>query len=242
MDAVPIFIPIRDRLSSLVTQLEWLGRAEAVGEIILVDNQSSYPPMLDFLDKTEHRVIRLNHNQGGNAPWACGLVGDHAWYVVTDPDIVPREDCPLDAIPHFKDGIERWGAYNAAGFGLDIRDLPDHYCGKKDVIRVESPYWRDSLDAEWFAGAIDTTFALHRKPGGGGCVALRSKDPYIARHVPWYLDTSNYSEEDQYYLDHLPSDLGWWHRYSQGFRHPEGIELSNPTQPYATTRVLAPFD
>ena len=47
----PIFITTRDRLSSLLQLIDWF---QSVGQrdIYLIDNDSSYPPLLDFFERT----------------------------------------------------------------------------------------------------------------------------------------------------------------------------------------------
>jgi hypothetical protein len=99
----PVFIPIRDRLEPLVILIDWLERA-GLDEIWLIDNASSYPPMLEFLESTSHHVVRTGINLGHRSPWLSGTVQRHSHqrpYEVTDPDVIPDAQCPLDAVEHF---------------------------------------------------------------------------------------------------------------------------------------------
>ena len=109
--------------------MSWL---ECAGHerIHLIDNDSTYPELLEYFETTPHRVHRLRENAGHLAPWDAGVVEREArgeWYVVTDPDVVPVPECPSDAVEHFREALLRYPRYFKAGFGLVIDDLPEHY-------------------------------------------------------------------------------------------------------------------
>ncbi|HVS43718.1 MAG TPA: glycosyltransferase family 2 protein, partial [Candidatus Dormibacteraeota bacterium] len=82
----PVFITCRDRVTALRALVRWLEGAGCT-RIHLVDNQSTYPPLLDYYAATPHTVIRLRDNLGHRAAWESGAVREHAageHYVVTD--------------------------------------------------------------------------------------------------------------------------------------------------------------
>ena len=94
--SVPAFLTVRDRLTSLVDLVGWLERA-GFDEIWLVDNDSTYPPMLDYLANTRHHVVRTGRNYGHRSPWLSGAVQRHAHgrnFIVSDPDVIPDSGCP----------------------------------------------------------------------------------------------------------------------------------------------------
>ena len=98
VDTYPVFIPVRDRLAPLLQLIEWLESA-GQREIWLIDNASTYGPLVDFLNGTSLRIVRLQHNLGHRSPWLSGTVQREAFgrfFVVTDPDVVPDSDCPVD--------------------------------------------------------------------------------------------------------------------------------------------------
>ena len=69
-------------------------------------------------------------NLGHQAFWRAKVLerfGVDGRFVLTDSDIVPIEDCPLDAIEHFGEVLDRYPDRLKCGFGLKIDDLPDHY-------------------------------------------------------------------------------------------------------------------
>jgi len=200
---VPIFINCRDRWSVLLELIEWLERA-GCEEIYLLDNDSRYQPLLDYYDKTPHTVLRFDINYGKNALWESGAIELAAGrpYVYTDPDVVPAPECPLDALDHFADLLERYPAVNKVGFGLRLDDLPDHYRHKEAVLTWEGQMWGWPVERNVFYAPIDTTFALHRAGGTRARNALRTGHPYVARHDGWYLDLDNLSEDEAFYQQH----------------------------------------
>ena len=210
----PIFIVVRDLLSPLQRLLAWLERA-GHDRIVLIDNDSTYPPMVDHLSTSPHIVVRCGWNMGHRSPWLSGAVFDLADdepYVVTDPDIVPDESCPLDAVRYFEEVMSAHPEVHRVGFGLRIDDLPDHYAPKADVIAWESPFWQDEVGPGLYSAPIDTTFALARVPRPASMPSIRTGPPYVARHLSWYDDTANPSDELIYYREHSDRSLTHWTR------------------------------
>mgnify|MGYP001613854931 CR=1 FL=1 len=161
---IPVFVIVRDRLTCLQQTLGWLEVSQAVSDIVLLDNASTYPPMLEFLRRTKHRVVSFPDNQGPSCVWTSGILDEfeHEYFAVTDPDLVPREDCPHDLVEHCVKGLEDHPTFRACGPGLEIGDLPDHYAARREVIRLEAGHWSKALDPEWYVAPIDSTFAVYR--------------------------------------------------------------------------------
>jgi hypothetical protein len=209
----PVVINCRDRLASLAELVAWLERA-GQGPIVLVDNDSTYPPLLHYYEQTPHEVVRLGQNAGPYAPWTSGIVAERfagQWYAATDPDIVPDEGCPLDALAFFHDVLRRYPEYPKAGFGLRIDDLPDHYRFAAEVRDWERRFWDDAVEPGLYAAAIDTTFALYR-PDVGFQIdsAIRTGPPYVARHTAWYVDSDDPSEEERWYRARVRLEANSW--------------------------------
>ena len=210
---VPVFIVVRDRVESLAQLVAWLERAGC--ELIhLVDNASEYPPLLEYLERTPHDVIRLAENQGAFALWRSVLpdLGIEGRFVCSDPDVVPIDECPLDAIAYFSEILDRYPAHIKAGFGLRIDDLPAQYSMREEVRTVERYNWERPLAPRLYDAFIDTTFALYRGPEAFDQVpAVRTGYPYLARHTTWYLDEANLPEEERFYRDRSTL-TPWWSR------------------------------
>ena len=136
MKQYPIIINVRDRLSHLQQLLEWLDNV-GYHDIWLCDNDSTYEPMVKFLANTSHRVVYNHRNLGHRAPWLSGLVaelGADTPFVVTDPDVVPCETCPHDALDYFAETLRIHHDLDKVGFSLRLDDLPVHFAHRDEVI------------------------------------------------------------------------------------------------------------
>lgn len=209
----PIIITVRDRLSPLTKLLAWL---DDVGQhdIWLCDNASTYEPMVKFLANTALRVVRNDQNLGHRAPWLSGLVaelGTETPFVVTDPDVVPCETCPQDALDFFAETLSMHNELDKVGFSLRIDDLPAHFALRDSVIDWERQFWTNQFKPGFYFAPIDTTFAVYR-PGLGhqNSRSLRSQPPYEARHMPWYENSSHPTEEHAYYVEHADRLVSNW--------------------------------
>jgi FkbM family methyltransferase len=209
----PILITCRDRLEELRRPVSWLERA-GYQRVVLVDNDSSYAPLLGYYDETPHQVIRLGRNLGHLAVWEGNVLDTLAHkgaFVVTDCDIVPDENAPYDAVDRFADLLFRHSDVDKVGFGLRIDDLPSTYKFRDDVIDWEGQFWEDEVEPGVFRAPLDTTFALYRPTAPQGTLrALRTGPPYVARHLPWYVDSDHLSEEERYYRDHMGAGISNW--------------------------------
>jgi hypothetical protein len=126
---------------------------------------------------------------------------------------VPEPQCPADAVEYFQWLLLRYPAFDQAGFGLRIDDLPEHFPHRDAVRTWEAPYWQTELEPGVYTAHIDTTFAVYR-PGTGYKVteALRTGHPYLARHLPWYRDPRRPDAETAYYFARRRPDVGYWNR------------------------------
>jgi hypothetical protein len=99
------------------------------------------------------------------------------------------------------------------GFSLRIDDIPDHYQHCQAVVQWESQWWLDERFPGFYYSPIDTTFAMYR-PGEGHLNhrSLRAAPPYVARHMPWYEDSTQPNEELEYYQTHADSLVINWDR------------------------------
>ena len=123
---IPCFINCRDRLTDLRKLVDWL-ESTGIQRIILMDNDSSYEPLLAYYEETPHEVKRLGQNIGSRAIWDANLAPNEH-FVYTDPDVLPHEECPLDAIDYLFELSNRYPDLPKVALGLFIEDLPgDHY-------------------------------------------------------------------------------------------------------------------
>ncbi len=213
--SVPVIINCRDRLGSLLLLVDFLERA-GHDRIVFLDNDSAYPPLLDYLADTPHHVLRLGLNAGHLAPWTQQVFADldiTGRFVYTDPDVVPDESCPLDAVEYFGEILDAYPDLDKVGFGLAHRRSPATYLHKAKVERWEAQFWEQPLAPRLFRAAIDTTFALYRGPTPHRYEpAARTGYPYLARHLTWYLDDGALTSEERFYRERAREDVVNWSR------------------------------
>lgn len=213
LKSIKVFINNINRLNFLKKEISWL-ESQGMENIFIIDNGSTYEPLLEYYKKTPHKVIYLNENVGYLSIWESGILEkfEQEYYIYTDPDILPVEECPNDWLELMFESLTMYKDLGKVGFSLKIDDLPDIFKLKTKVIYDESKFYEYPKDKNLYKAMIDTTFALY-KPGyrGGYWVnAARTKPPYTARHLPWYLDYENLDEEQTYYLKNIKPVAYYW--------------------------------
>ena len=97
---------------------------------IIIDNNSDYPPLLEYYEKTPHKVIRLDKNWGGCVVYKCGILDDmnlnDKRFIVSDPDL-DLSGIPKDFLHILHMGLDRHSFACKSGFSLEINDLLDRY-------------------------------------------------------------------------------------------------------------------
>ncbi len=211
---IPIIINNRNRLSFLIELVNTL-EIKGYHNIIILDNKSTYPPLLDFYSTTKHEVIFLDKNYGFKALEESKVINRFKknYFVYTDPDVIPIAECPDDFLSKFLEVLIRNPKIQKVGFALKIDDLPDCFDKKKEVIAWESKLYGEELEKNFFYAPIDTTFALHRPLARistqGRFKHIRSLYPFEARHMPWYNDSKNLSDEEVFYLNSVEIGTHW---------------------------------
>lgn len=212
---VPIVINNFNRvttLKKLIGTLEVRGYAN----IHIIDNRSTYPPLLEYYATCPYEVIMLDKNLGFKALWKSRelrrrFCGDY--YAYTDSDVVPVDECPDDFMDYFMDILRRHPFARKVGFSLRIDDLPDHYAQKQEVVDWESRFSLRKTKDGLFRAPVDTTFALYRPrvrlSRSPNAVAYRTPFPYQLRHLPWYVDSQNPTEEERYYAAQCHQPTHW---------------------------------
>jgi len=173
-------------------------------EVIFLDNNSTYLPLLEWYDSCPYKVYRLRRNWGHMVLWSSGIIREYKdpFYVVTDPDL------DLSSVPHDYLNFLMKGFANQdvvkVGLSLRIDDLPVNDF-TREIMDRELNFW-SRLDANGFYEAsVDTTFAIYDqdrldKKVFDQYACLRSPKPYTARHLPWYLIPGNIPFEELHYM------------------------------------------
>ena len=257
---IPIFVIVKDRITVLKQSMEsWLTFIKHPIEIILLDQESTYPGMIDFLKEKEKEGIRVFYlkdtdpipgNKFPKLEEPVKRVCDEMkvpYYVLTDPDIM-FENIDGDILEFYTHFLKTNPGHQAIGPMLVIDDIPDYYPFKSEVIKRHTPFWQatgeykiigkpqiisfNGKNISYQYSPIDTTFALRAsgtKPDYTSDAA-RTRQPYTAKHLDWYIDPKNLSEDQQYYIDTSLTHKGTSHWAGTWMKFPHSVKEANETQ------------
>lgn len=220
MKHIPIVILNKDRLDPLKMLVNELRRRN-YNNIIVIDNQSTYEPLLEWYKESNLDVFyndiqatrfdngtfyRLAHEL--QHPKFASIISDY--YVFTDSDVVPVDTISENFIDDMIHVLNKYCVHKVA-LGLKIDDLPD-VATTANVVNVESQYWTDKLDDDFelYRAPVDTTFAVYT-PNSlpiWGSDSIRMGGNYVAKHIPWYYDPNNLPEDELYYVTNLSYGRG----------------------------------
>jgi hypothetical protein len=212
--SIPIIINNFNQYKSLLRLINFL-KSRDYHNIYVLDNNSTFHPLLEFYETKQVKVIRLKENIGHLAFWEEKKVSKkftNGYYVLTDPDVVPIDDCPRDFLERFLQLLLNNPDVTKVGFGLKIDDLPDYLRVKKQVEEWEEKFWENEIEPNVYKADIDTTFALYRPHYyvfQNFYAAIRTGGKYIARHLAWYIDDDNLSEEERFFRNTAHDSSSW---------------------------------
>lgn len=211
---IPIIINNYNRLTTLQALICFLEKC-GYRNLFIIDNASTFPPLLEYYETCPYKVFRLKDNVGHLSLWKTDIYKEfiHNYYVYTDSDIVPCDECPADFLNYFLQVLLRYKYAAKVGFGLRIDDLPDHYHMKQSVIDWEGKFWVHEVEKDLYRAPIDTTFALYRpyakKNANWYVEQYRTGGKYVAHHMPWYNNSNDLSLEEQYYINSCTKSTHW---------------------------------
>ncbi len=211
----PVFVNVFNRLTTTRTLCEQIAKLDGA-EVVIIDNDSTWEPLLEWYEDCPFEVVRLRENLGHHAPWNCGAVNQDPapFYCVTDCDLdiagVPADALEVLQRPFSMPGMD----VVKCGLSLRIDDLP---AWQQSVKTWEQRWWRRPVaGGAYYAAAVDTTFAMYQRgtdqdiaTSVAGVTALRAAMPYTARHVPWYLDGENLDAENANYFATANASNSW---------------------------------
>lgn len=178
--------------------------------VTLVDNASTYRPLLTWYERCPHNVCYLSKNYGHTGAWQAvqqKLTGaGKEDFVVTDPDL-DLSLLPPDWEDVLREGLGRFPDVDKVGLAL-----------LEDRIPCENPAWELDDFKSWPAGdhperwseklvtqgrwckyyqyPVDTTFALYRAGSPYHIGGVRAGHPYAVRHLPWHIVPHDYLMPD----------------------------------------------
>ena len=222
---IPAFIIARDRFTMIKNTVEQVQRLGCVP--VIVDNASTYPPLLEWYSEVRYNVVRLGDSCQGKFPhrnvWTYVLpsisIFQHRWntdyYVVTDPDL-DLSDLPSDTLEKLKIGLNK-GLVHKCGLSLEISNCHPEWQDK--VVAWERQFWDSPVyynEQIYYSAPIDTTFALYNIYNAFDLLtyschakALRIGFPYSVMHIPWHVGKADWTEEDKYYYEHMNKAISW---------------------------------
>ena len=221
MSKTPIFIITFNRVTVLKRSIASFLK---LGDVTLVihDNNSTYPPMLLYLEQLESEGVEVIRHPEANGSFYDISESveksikhwfnyhEASYYVVSDPDIELENPSP-ELLSHFKELLLD-KRVNVVGPMLRIDDMPECYTLRDEMHSCQwNQFWE--LPRNEYKGvkhthcAIDTTFGMYRSTFRFKRLnlGLRVFEPYMAKHLDWYLDVENLSDEEIYYKDYATS-------------------------------------
>lgn len=216
--SIPILLNNFNRLESLKELISWLTSLNAPISVIILDNKSTFPPLLDYYASVKNssiQVIKMGFNSG-----RFGLIHyfkklkKYNKIVISDCDLVPYTDTPKDILGHLSALLDKYPEYNHIGVSLEVRDIPDTYPLKPLVLAWEKKFWppiAKEVNNEAYDAKVDTTFSMWRSNSilSPLAPALRTKAPYRLKHTDWYFNPQDIDQEYQHYIGRCSSFGSW---------------------------------
>jgi glycosyltransferase involved in cell wall biosynthesis len=214
---IPIIINNRNRYTFLKKLIDSL-KARGYYNIYIIDNASTYQPLLEYYKKLDYKIYYLTSNTGFCALWDTVIFEDFKdqYYVYTDSDLELPESCPDDFLCWLMFLLSRYNNIDKAGLGLKIDDLPTYYQLKDKVVQWESSLIQQSrqIEKNVFKASVDTTFALYRPNKFGPAQFLqciRTYGKYQISHLPWYTNLDDLNEEESFYINNAhTTNYAYW--------------------------------
>lgn len=213
---IPVLIPCFNNLTYvqlMVSQLRRFG----VNNIVILDNGSSYPPMIEYLSRISHEVAVVSdkENYGPHHFFNDDATFDALpeLFCVTDPDLLFNDGLPRDFIAKLIK-ISKDHRAGKVGMALDISEPHLMLKRKFDILNRkygicewEKQFWLKPISKTEhgdiiYDANIDTTFALYNKKyfdRTDFSRALRVAGNYTCKHLPWYINNLLPQDESEWY-------------------------------------------
>lgn len=181
-------------------------------EVILIDNASTYQPLLEWYKKCPYKIHYMDGKYKQNVFWDSGLIDNYSdkRYIVTDPDLGITH-IPTDFLNKLHLGLDTNPDVAKCGFSLEVEDLPNNPFANH-ARQSDGVFWLTPQDINGFyKSAIDTTLAMYDKDrivrpkkdinNIYFLSGVRTPRPYTAKHFFWYKTPQTLTQEDLYCLE-----------------------------------------
>ena len=210
-------------LKNLFDKLE----ADGFRNFIIVDNCSTYPPLLAYYDHLNvsgrAAVVMYGENKG---PHFFHMKGVYKLFgslphIFTDPDLDYADLSPT-FLTELMTISEKYSMFKV-GPALEIPKPteidPNMYCiqdgAKWSISDWESRYWKEQVEEGlYYPGHIDTTFHLFNPAyfnvGSDLIDGIRiGKRGFVFKHLPWYKNKRIPNDEYSLYLKNASDKSSW---------------------------------
>ncbi|TGN27171.1 glycosyltransferase family 2 protein [Empedobacter tilapiae] len=218
--SIPILIINFNQLFYLKQLVNFLLK-RGFENIIIIDNKSTYPPLLEYYKQIENQVtVEYMQKNAGHMVFfenkELQKKYGQGYYVITDADIVPNDNLPKDFMAIMLSYLDKYfKTITKVGFALKIDDIPDHFPLKEKVLKWERKFWNHEIEKNIYKVDLDTTFALY-KPNYP-CFfdnisfynGIRISNLFIAKHGGWYKDFNNLTHEEKFYQKTANDSSSW---------------------------------
>ena len=214
--SVPLYLPTFNNptyTTNFINQVDELN----FSKIIIMDNNSTYPPMIKLLKELQnkHEVIRLDENLGPHL-----ILRNPEYYkslpevfALSDPDV----EFPRDLSPGFQKSFIDIGIKHRVGkvgFAIEVPkeneflELIVNLDGKlRNMHEWEQQFWENEIDRTSsgdpiFLTTLDTQFAIYNKEffnPEDRYKALRIGGKYTSKHLGFYKKSIVPQEESDFY-------------------------------------------
>lgn len=200
---------------------------EYINPIILLDNNSSYPPLLEYYKdikselKDKITIKRLNKNYGHTVYLKLKKELPDI-YILSDPDLELNKKMPANFAEIFLQISNKYKIYKV-GSAINIKDKDKfiNYVNKNGLTNYEweKQFWRMPIKDtkyELYKADIDTTLCLVNNNYKRGNTwyfdneAIRVAGDFTVKHLPWYknfLKNTIPKDEIDYYKANNKSSL-----------------------------------
>ncbi len=215
--SIPVIIINYNRLADLKILVRFLQERRHKN-IVIVDNNSTYPPLLEYYKEIEKdiKIEYMQKNYGHMVFWENqDLYNKYSkgYHIVTDSDIIPNTNMPTDYLHKMISILDNNKHITKVGFALKIDDIPDYYQHKTKVLEWEKKHWENPVGKNLYLNELDTTFALYPPQYQYNLLnfysAIRIAGDYTAQHKGWYIDNQNLTEEENYYFKTASDSNSW---------------------------------
>lgn len=228
---IPIYIISFNRLDALRRSIESYVRFFDYDDIVIIDNASDYPELLDYYKHLARKGVTIHKNRKIQSAEELDSIGPiinkdlsqrHCeFYVVTDPDI-SIESVPDDFLDVLKYLLNKFPWAKIVGPMLRIDDIPADFPDREEAWRKHmAQFWTKYPDSirhgdttVYFQRAgIDTTFGMLRatQPFKRLLKGVRTYHPYEAKHLDWYITPKTITPDQIHYQKSTSRNISNWH-------------------------------